>query len=53
MKDGSNVAGICCFEDLMEKVKEDQNSEHSKQFEGRFQQLMKDWLAADQMSRKR
>jgi|JI9StandDraft_1071089.scaffolds.fasta_scaffold1555763_1 hypothetical protein len=53
MKDGWSVAGICSFEELMEKVKEDKNSEHSKQFDGRFQQLMKDQLAADQVSRKR
>ncbi len=53
MKDGWSVAGICSFEELMEKVKEDKNSEHGKQFDGRFQQLMKDQLAADQVSRKR
>jgi hypothetical protein len=36
------------------KVKEDQDSDHGKEFEGRFQQLMKArQLSADQVSRKR
>jgi hypothetical protein len=36
------------------KVKEDQDSNHGKEFEGRFQRLMKArQLSADQASRKR
>jgi len=53
-KDGWSVEGICHFQELKEKVKEDQDSNHGKQFEGRFQQLMKTrQLSADQASRKR
>jgi hypothetical protein len=52
-KDGWSVEGIRHFEELMVKVKEDRNSDHGKQFEEKFQQLMKDRLAADQVSRKR
>jgi hypothetical protein len=53
-KDGWSVEGIHKFQDLKVKVKEDQDSDHGKEFEGRFQQLMKArQLSADQASRKR
>jgi hypothetical protein len=53
-KDGWSVEGICKFQDLKVKVKEDQDSNHGKEFEGRFQRLMKArQLSADQASRKR
>jgi hypothetical protein len=43
---------ICCFEELMMKVKEDQNSKHGKEFETKFQQLIKD-CQTERASRKR
>jgi hypothetical protein len=53
-KDGWSVEGICKFQDLKVKVKEYQDSNHGKKFEGRFQWLMKArQLSADQASRKR
>jgi len=53
-KDGWSVEGIRCFQDLKVKVQEDRDSDHGKQFEGRFQRLMKArQLSADQASRKR
>jgi hypothetical protein len=53
-KDGWSVEGIRKFQDLKVKVKEDRDSNHGKEFEGRFQRLMKArQLSADQASRKR
>lgn len=53
-KDGWSVEGIRRFQQLKVKVKEDRDSDQGKQFEGRFQQLMKARkLSADQASRKR
>jgi hypothetical protein len=53
-KDGWSVEGIHKFQELKVKVKEDQDSNHGKEFEGRFQRLMKaHQLSADQASRKR
>jgi hypothetical protein len=53
-KDGWSVEGIRKFQYLKVKVKEDQDSNHGKEFEGRFQRLMKACqLSANQASRKR
>jgi hypothetical protein len=53
-KDGWSVEGIRKFQDLKVKVKEDRDNNHGKEFEGRFQRLMKArQLSADQASRKR
>jgi len=53
-KDGWSVEGIRKFQDLKVKVKEDRDSDHGKEFDGRFQRLMKArQLSADQASRKR
>jgi len=53
-KDGWSVEGIRQFQDLKVKVKEDRDSNHGKQFEGRFQRLMKArQLSADQASRRK
>jgi hypothetical protein len=53
-KDGWSVEGIRKFQDMKVKVKEDRDSNHGKEFEGRIQQLMKArQLSADQASRKR
>jgi hypothetical protein len=53
--DGWSVEGIHKFQDLKVKVKEDRDSNHGKEFEGRFQQLMKarQLSGANQASRKR
>jgi hypothetical protein len=40
--DGALSDGIQCFEELRTKVEEDQNSKHGKEFEMKFQRLMKD-----------
>jgi hypothetical protein len=53
-KDGWSVEGIRKFQDLKVKVKEDRDSNHGKEFEGRFQRLMKACqLSANQASKKR
>jgi hypothetical protein len=53
-KDGWSVEGIHKFQDLKVKVKEDRDSNYGKEFEGRFQRLVKArQLSADQASRKR
>jgi hypothetical protein len=40
-RDGWSVEGIRRFEDLMDKVKNDRDSENGKKFEKNFQELMK------------
>jgi hypothetical protein len=51
-KDGWSTEGICHFKALMTRVKEDQSSDHGKEFEMKFQTQMRACQEA-QRSRKR